>query len=163
MTAELRCPVCQGAMVLRDGKHGRFYGCSGYPRCRGTRDVPAPERAVERPGSRIAAKPSGRFGWRQKLLTSLIIPVIAAVVVGLVRQSFVHTPTPVLEPHQSSQATGQPPTTAQQPTTTSEKLQGVRCPKCGAEMVQRTGKNGPFWGCSRFPDCRGTRPLGSKP
>ena len=29
------------------------------------------------------------------------------------------------------------------------------CPKCGAEMKQRNGKNGPFWGCSNYPDCKG--------
>jgi len=30
------CPRCGGKLVLRDGKYGRFYGCSNYPRCRFT-------------------------------------------------------------------------------------------------------------------------------
>ena len=35
-----------------------------------------------------------------------------------------------------------------------------RCPKCGSEMILRTAKRGDkqggkFWGCSRYPDCRG--------
>ena len=34
------------------------------------------------------------------------------------------------------------------------------CPKCGSEMVLRVANKGPhsgkeFWGCSKFPDCRG--------
>jgi Restriction endonuclease/Topoisomerase DNA binding C4 zinc finger len=29
------------------------------------------------------------------------------------------------------------------------------CPKCEAEMVWREGKVKPFWGCSRYPRCRG--------
>ncbi len=33
------------------------------------------------------------------------------------------------------------------------------CPKCGAEMVKRSGKYGEFYGCSDFPRCRGTRKL----
>jgi restriction system protein len=38
------------------------------------------------------------------------------------------------------------------------------CPTCGKQMVQRTAKTGsksgqPFWGCSAFPNCKGTRPL----
>jgi DNA topoisomerase I len=33
----------------------------------------------------------------------------------------------------------------------------VKCPKCGAPMVQRTSARGPFLGCSRYPECRGTR------
>lgn len=37
-----------------------------------------------------------------------------------------------------------------------------RCPACGSEMVLRRAKTGSlagrsFWGCSRFPACRGTR------
>jgi len=38
------------------------------------------------------------------------------------------------------------------------------CPRCGQSMVQRIAKQGanagqPFWGCTRFPDCRGTRAI----
>jgi len=41
------------------------------------------------------------------------------------------------------------------------------CPQCGKPMTRRTAKNGPksgsaFWGCSAFPDCKGTRPLGDQ-
>jgi four helix bundle suffix protein len=37
------------------------------------------------------------------------------------------------------------------------------CPKCGQPMVLRTARTGSragsqFWGCSTYPDCRGTRP-----
>ena len=37
------------------------------------------------------------------------------------------------------------------------------CPRCGKPMRRRTARKGPnagnpFWGCSRYPDCRGTRP-----
>ena len=36
------CPVCSSAMMLREAKKGAnarktFWGCSGYPRCKGTR------------------------------------------------------------------------------------------------------------------------------
>jgi restriction system protein len=36
------------------------------------------------------------------------------------------------------------------------------CPQCGAGMVERKASRGPaaggyFWGCSRYPSCRGTR------
>ncbi len=35
----------------------------------------------------------------------------------------------------------------------------ILCPKCGAEMVRRSGKFGEFYGCSDFPRCRGTRKI----
>ena len=36
-----------------------------------------------------------------------------------------------------------------------------KCPKCGSEMIRRTAHHGDnsgkdFWGCSRYPACRGT-------
>lgn len=42
------------------------------------------------------------------------------------------------------------------------------CPNCGSPMVLRTARKGPqsgssFWGCSKFPNCRGTRPVESHP
>ncbi|MCU7837213.1 MAG: NERD domain-containing protein [gamma proteobacterium symbiont of Taylorina sp.] len=41
-----------------------------------------------------------------------------------------------------------------------EKQNNNSCPKCGADMVLRKAKKGSnagqeFWGCSRFPQCRG--------
>ena len=38
------------------------------------------------------------------------------------------------------------------------------CPKCGASMVRRTAKQGEnigrsFWGCSKYPACRGIVPI----
>ena len=37
------------------------------------------------------------------------------------------------------------------------------CPKCGARMVLRRPEAGqdwePFWGCNRFPHCKGTRQI----
>ena len=32
----LICPRCNGKLILRNGKNGKFYGCSNYPRCRFT-------------------------------------------------------------------------------------------------------------------------------
>lgn len=38
----------------------------------------------------------------------------------------------------------------------------MSCPRCGSNMIQRTARRGrnagnPFWGCSRYPTCKGTR------
>lgn len=44
----------------------------------------------------------------------------------------------------------------------TENAAGMACPVCDAPMVKRIAKRGPnrgnaFWGCSRFPQCRGIR------
>jgi DNA topoisomerase-3 len=33
------------------------------------------------------------------------------------------------------------------------------CPLCGATMRQRTSQHGPFWSCTRYPDCKGILPM----
>jgi 5-methylcytosine-specific restriction endonuclease McrA len=33
------CPLCAGRLVLRKGKFGQFYGCSGYPKCKYTKQI----------------------------------------------------------------------------------------------------------------------------
>ena len=41
------------------------------------------------------------------------------------------------------------------------KWQGCseNCQKCGAPLVKRHGKNGSFYGCSNYPNCRYTKPI----
>lgn len=56
-----------------------------------------------------------------------------------------------------------------QQTGTSDQGDGARlpppaCPACGQPMRQRTARQGSragqkFWGCSAYPDCKGTRPF----
>lgn len=53
--------------------------------------------------------------------------------------------------------------TAQEPAFEKNRLTPV-CPKCHAEMTLRRARKGPqagkeFWGCTRFPDCRGALPF----
>jgi len=31
------------------------------------------------------------------------------------------------------------------------------CPDCNGPMISRSGKFGVFWGCKKFPECKGTR------
>ncbi|MDD5007258.1 MAG: AAA domain-containing protein [Syntrophorhabdaceae bacterium] len=37
-------------------------------------------------------------------------------------------------------------------------LGAIVCPRCGKPMVLRIGRRGKFYGCSRYPYCKGTRP-----
>jgi len=39
---------------------------------------------------------------------------------------------------------------------------GPECPQCGKAMRRRRSAKGEFWGCSTYPDGRGTRPLQEK-
>lgn len=37
------------------------------------------------------------------------------------------------------------------------KPENVKCPECDGPMKPRKSKFGIFWGCERFPLCKGTR------
>jgi hypothetical protein len=36
------------------------------------------------------------------------------------------------------------------------EMLGPTCHKCGNFMVQRSGRNGDFWGCTNYPECNCT-------
>ena len=36
---EIMCPKCSSELIMRDGKRGKFYGCSKFPKCRYTGSV----------------------------------------------------------------------------------------------------------------------------
>ena len=35
----VRCRICRGIMVKRNGRYGEFMGCSNYPKCKATSKV----------------------------------------------------------------------------------------------------------------------------
>lgn len=37
------------------------------------------------------------------------------------------------------------------------KPQDLKCPDCGGEMTPRSSQYGKFWGCVKYPRCKGTR------
>lgn len=41
--------------------------------------------------------------------------------------------------------------------TDDSDIESIYCPLCGSKMNQKTGPYGIFYGCSKFPKCRGKR------
>jgi len=39
------------------------------------------------------------------------------------------------------------------------KPTGIKCDKCGGEMVEKWGRHGKFLACSAYPNCKNTKPL----
>ena len=65
---------------------------------------------------------------------------------------------------QSLTATAQQPASKPQMTQPKAAIEPI-CPQCGSGMVKRTARKGgnaggEFWGCSKFPTCKGVRQLG---
>ncbi len=127
------CTVCGQPMVVRWGKHGKFLGCSAFPKCKSTlpldgKGEPAPaettDQKCEKCGSAMVVK-TGRHG---KFLACSAYPNCKNT-------------KPL-----SGEATKVEPT-------------NEKCEKCGSPMVIRSGKKGRFMGCSAYPKCRNIKSL----
>jgi hypothetical protein len=78
---------------------------------------------------------------------------------------YLKIPKSVIDQRAAAQIPTQVAQTSQAPSRsqTAPLLQSrVTCPRCGSPMVRRTARRGrnagnQFWGCSRYPQCKGTR------
>ena len=135
--APYQCPKCGSQTAYRFGKNGRFLSCGAYPDC----DYAAPIDREGRPmlpervnikcpedGSQMILR-TGRFG---KFLASINYPDVKFVL-NLDKKGNLKLPAP--PPYETD----------------------LECEKCGAALYLRSGKRGPWLGCSKFPKCRGRR------
>ncbi len=146
--SEEKCEKCGRPMVIRLGRNGQFFACTGYPECDGTKDmspelaakygvaVPASlappeiaEQTCEKCGKPMAVK-RGRFGY---FLACTGYPACR------------NTKQIVMK---DGQATLAPP-----PPEVPEQT----CEKCGKPMAVKRGRFGYFLACTGYPTCRNTR------
>ena len=122
------CEKCGQPMAIKTGRFGRFMACTGYPKCRNTKDLgDNPGTPFEEATDEVCEKcerpmviRTGRYG-RFLACTGY-------------------------------NAEENP---CQNRRNLLNKI-GVACPDCGGDLVERRarGRGGrPFWGCSRYPAC----------
>jgi DNA-binding helix-hairpin-helix protein with protein kinase domain len=90
------------------------------------------------------------------LYLGLSVPTYTPPSTNLVSQ----TRTPSSQPN-SKVSSSRSSTQAYKPTTTATSTL-VSCPRCGSAMIKRVARRGRnaggyFWGCRRYPSCKGTR------
>ena len=74
MTGGVVCPLCGSPMVMQFASRGRnagqtFWGCSQFPRCRGSRDAEGNAPKPRQPRKKAAASPAPAAGRRAKSLS----------------------------------------------------------------------------------------------
>jgi DNA topoisomerase-1 len=143
------CDKCGAKMVLREGRRGPFLGCSAYPKCQNICDVDAQGNPVkpistgidcEKCGSAMVVKrgPRGPF-------------------LGCSGYPKCKSTKPIPAEMKEKLKELMPPPAAR------KKLPKVEvsetCPECGAAMEVRSGRKGPFLGCTQYAKtkCKGTR------
>lgn len=121
------CPECGKPLVVKLGKFGKFFACSGYPECRYIRrldketgEVAEPvvsEEVCDKCGSKMLIK-EGRFG---KYLACSAYPNCKNI-------------QPLVKP----------------------KGTGITCTECGkGELIEKKSRFGKlFYSCNRYPECK---------
>jgi len=120
------CPLCEKPMRRRQGGHGYFWGCSGYPECKAT--------LPDEQGKAQARTPPK--------VTKFSCPQCEAKLVlrGPKENTFFGCERYPKCAYTADVYRGKPAV--------------FNCPQCQAILKKRKGKNGFFWGCSGFPTCR---------
>lgn len=137
-TTDIPCPLCGKPMLARQGRFGKFLGCSGYPECKHTINVApdgtpvaapaegeAPAAVCDKCGKPMALK-RGRFG---AFLGCTGYPECKNIV--------------------KAGPSGQPLGAAAPP-----EISDVLCDKCGKPTAVKQGRYGKFLGCTGYPECK---------
>ena len=135
---EFACPLCQGAMVYKLSRNGRFMSCARFPECLGARKEDGSEIAPPKDlGEACPQCKDGKLMQREGRFGMFI------ACSNFPKCKFVK----------------------KDPEEEAKSKTGVACPACKeGEMVERRGRFGPFFSCSRYPDCKNAikaRPTGA--
>jgi len=155
------CPECGGTLVVREGRRGKFLGCSGYPKCRYTRDYAGEETVGEAPAAADsdgdAADAEDQPASETKADGGIGVVCDECGAPMVVRRSrrgrFLgcsnYPKCKGTKPFSAAIEAGYEPP---EPETMDEA-----CPECGKPLIVREGRRGKFIACTGYPKCKYTR------
>ena len=141
------CEKCGAPMMVKTGRFGKFLACTNYPQCKNTKKMmvngegklevaqdEVSSEVCEKCGSPMVVK-TGRFG---KFLACSKYPECRN--------------TRRIGAEGNGKGEGSKPEST-----------GEDCEQCGAPLVYRKGRFGPFIACSNYPRCRYTKKMAKVP
>ena len=121
---DIICDKCGSLMIVKNGRYGKFAACPNYPECKNTKPLDAPEKPT-------AQTPEE---------TGLTCETCGG---KLVIRNGRYGSFYACENFPRCKFTKQ-----------ITKEIGVPCPKCGASVVSKRGKNNSvFFSCEKYPEC----------
>ncbi|HJN14584.1 MAG TPA: type I DNA topoisomerase [Armatimonadota bacterium] len=141
---EIECDECAKPLIIRHGRRGPFLGCSGYPKCKSTRNLTkeeAEQYGVEltEPADEDIEKPDVKCpecGEEMVIRRGRRGPFLGC------------------SKYPKCRGTAQMDGTAGKASRPQPEPTGENCPDCGKPLLMRSGRRGPFVGCSGYPKCR---------
>jgi DNA topoisomerase-1 len=139
------CDKCGAPMAVKTGRVGKFLACSNYPKCKNTK--------------KILVNGEGKMEVAQEETTSEICEQCGAPMViktGRFGKFVACSNYPKCKTTKRIGATG-----GESGEKAKAEATGESCEKCGAALVYRKGRFGPFIACSNYPKCRFTKKVSS--
>ncbi len=122
---DIICEKCGSKMVIKSGKFGKFAACPNYPKCKNT-------KTLDKDGSIVEPKKPEIADFKCELCGSDVV-----IRKGQYGDFYACANYPKCK-------------------FTKAKIVkvGVKCPKCGEDIVSKTGKGGKqFYSCIKYPAC----------
>jgi DNA topoisomerase-1 len=156
---EHKCDKCGGTMIMRYNRRGEpFLGCENYPKCRST--LPC-----DKDGNPIRPQLTGekceKCGADMVIKNSRRGPFMACSAYPKCRNAKSIGGKKKAEGEAAEGEAGEGAAKPKRaPRRRSSAVATDRdCPDCGAKMLIRSGRRGPFLGCSGYPKCKHTENL----
>jgi DNA topoisomerase-1 len=122
---DIICDGCGSKMIIKNGRFGKFAACPNYPKCKFT-------KALNKDGSLVETKKSEIADFKCEICGSDVL-----IRNGQFGEFYACSNYPKCKF-----------------TKTKVVTIGVKCPKCGDEIVSRIGKTGKqFYSCINYPKC----------
>ena len=142
---DIPCEKCGAKMQVKWGRNGHFLACSNYPDCKNTKPFSTDEEgnivAEEHPQTDEICEKCGK---PMVVRTGKRGPFLACSGYPDCKNS---RPISEIQNGKAVAAEALPQT-------------DEVCEKCGAKMVVKNGKRGPFLACSGYPKCRNAKNIG---
>jgi len=149
---DIKCPKCGRPMMIRAARTGVFLSCSGY-------ELPQKERCKETinliPGDEVTQDTTNdEEAETKELLAKKRCPIC-----GMAMDSY------LVDENRKLHVCGHfPDCSGHEIEQGSFRIKGydgptIKCDKCGADMVLKTGRFGKFFACTQYPECKNTRKL----
>lgn len=147
----MRCPKCDGDMIIKLARTGKFLSCANYPGCTGARKIDGTElegpKDLNKPCPKCgtAVEDSGLDKNGKKKRKSTKVPELGRLILREGKfGSFVacsrYPKCKYVEQDEEEM---------------KKKMTEVQCPTCKkGMMMERRGRFGIFYSCSNYPDCK---------
>ena len=124
-----KCPVCEGTLMMRRGKFGKFIACDKYPDCKTTFKLPQ----------------YGTIKPIEKVCEVCGYPMVKIIKKRGAQEICIN---------QDCKSKKLPNKLEKELKKIEDGKVEKICPKCGKPLVVRRSVYGSFFGCSGFPKCR---------